>query len=115
MCALHFLFVFLTTLVVQTLTFFFASLTSDSVPLPCAAPPRQTATMAEKPITTEEPVPGKMEYINPRFSSEKRLSLASDPEKGYVMDASGVEGKPMLARKLQSRHMQMIAIGRSFR
>lgn len=61
---------------------------------------------------TEAPVSGKMS-----FSSAKRHSVTSaegygDPEKGVVMDASGVEGKPMLARKLQGRHMQMIAIGR---
>lgn len=56
------------------------------------------------------------------FSSAKRRSIVSadgdgDPEKGVVMDhmdASGVEGKPMLARKLQGRHMQMIAIGKSW-
>lgn len=63
----------------------------------------------------EAPVPGKMS-----FSSAKRHSVVSaqadgDPEKGVVVDASGVEGKPMLARKLQGRHMQMIAIGKFLR
>ncbi|KAL9106204.1 MAG: hypothetical protein Q9227_008737 [Pyrenula ochraceoflavens] len=67
----------------------------------------------EKNIESDAPVSGKMHYVNPRMSRDKRHSLASDTEKGMVMDASGVEGKPMLARKLKSRHMQMIAIGGS--
>jgi hypothetical protein len=47
----------------------------------------------------------------PAYNGHEAGINYNDQEKGMVEPVDGLDGKPLLARALMGRHMQMIAIG----